>query len=356
MGKIVFFALVCYLVNVACACLKNSFLVFCFLLKKMPTSKNYGPTDIKSSALELIGNTPLVALDRIWPGPGRILAKCEFLNPGGSIKDRSAYSMIKYAKQSGKLKDGDPIIEVTSGNQGCGIALVGAVLGHETILTMSVGNSPQRAEMMRGFGAKCERVPQVKGQPGNVTLEDVEAASNRAMEIIENRPGIFYVDQFKNSNNCLAHEETTGPEIYRQTGGRVDAFIATLGTGGSFVGVSRYLKKQDPSIKCIVVEPAGAEAIAGKKVTKPLHVLQGSGYGVVPELFDYEQLDETISVTDETATHYTSLLGSKEGLYVGYTSGANVAAAVELLKSGKLGPDPWVVTVLNDSGMKYTFK
>ncbi|KAJ6222318.1 hypothetical protein RDWZM_000863 [Blomia tropicalis] len=311
-------------------------------------------TDIKSSALELIGNTPLIALDRIWPGPGRILAKCEFLNPGGSIKDRSAYSMIKYAKQEGKLAEGAPIIEVTSGNQGCGIALVAALMNHPCTLTMSAGNSPQRAEMMRGFGANCELVPQVEGKPGNVTLRDVEKALERAEGIIAQTPNIFYVEQFSNPNNCRAHEETTGPEIYRQTGGRIDAFIATLGTAGSFVGISRYLKRQNPNIRCVIVEPEGAEVIAGKEVTKPLHLLQGSGYGKVPELFDYNVMDEAMSVTDEEALKYKNLLGVKEGLYVGFTSGANIASAVKLLESGKLGPDPWIVTLLNDSGLKYS--
>lgn len=319
-------------------------------------TKQYGPNEIKSSALELIGNTPLVALDRLWPGPGRILVKCEFLNPGASIKDRSSYAMIKYAKENGELKNGAPIIEVTSGNQGCGIALVGAVLGHPTTLVMSAGNSPQRVEMMLGYGAHCELIPQVTGTPGNVTLADVEPAFVKTEEMVKSNPEMYYVAQFDNENNIKAHEVTTGPEIWRQTGGHVDAFLATLGTGGSFVGVSRFLKKQDPSIRCIVVEPEGAEAIAGKPITKPLHVLQGSGYGIVPQLFDYSVLDETMAVSDEEAIKYKKLLGTKEGLYVGYTSGANVAAAVRLLQSGKLKSDAWIVTVLNDSGLKYTFK
>lgn len=262
--------------------------------------------------------------------------------------------MLKYAKEEGRLKPGAPIIEVTSGNQGCGIAFVGAVMGHPVTLTMSAGNSPQRAEMMVGFGARCDRVPQVEGKPGNVTLADVDAATAAAQKIIDSTPDIFYVNQFNNPNNCRAHEEATGPEIYRQTGGRIDAYVATLGTAGSFVGTSRYLKRQNPAIKCVVVEPAGAEVIAGKEVTKPLHLLQGSGYGKVPELFDYEVMDEAMNVTDEEAVEYKKLLGSKEGLYLGYTSGANVAAAVKLLKSGKLPPDAWVVTLLNDTGLKYS--
>ena len=316
------------------------------------TDKQYGPTDIKESALELIGNTPMVALDRIWPGPGRILAKCEFLNPGASVKDRSSLSMIQKALESGKLKPGEPIVEVTSGNQGCGLALVAAVLGHPITLTMSQGNSPQRAIMMEALGAKVVLAPQVTGKPGNVTVEDVNAAETLGLEIIANT-GAYYVDQFNNDDNCKAHEETTGPEVWRQTGGRVDAFLATVGTAGCFIGATRYLKKQNKDILCVAVEPAGAEVIKGEPVTKPLHLLQGSGYGMVPRLFKFDTLDMTLSVTDEEAVKYKKLLGEKEGLYCGYTSGANVAAAVKLLQSGKLPADAWVVTLLNDSGLKY---
>jgi len=315
-------------------------------------AKQYGPTDIKESALDLIGNTPLIALDRIWSGPGRILAKCEFMNPGASIKDRSSLSMIKRALNSGQLKPNDPIVEVTSGNQGCGLAVVSAVLGHPLTLTMSAGNSPQRASMMRALGANVVLAPQVEGKPGNVTLADVTQAENLGLKLVEDT-GAYYVNQFNNDDNSKAHEEATGPEIWRQTGGRIDAFLATVGTAGTFAGVSRYLKKQNKDIVCVVVEPAGAEVIKGDPVTKPLHLLQGSGYGKVPQLFKFDTMDSTIGVSDEEAVHYKELLGSKEGLYLGYTSGANVAAAVKLLQSGKLPKDAWVVTLLNDSGLKY---
>jgi cysteine synthase A len=307
---------------------------------------------ISKKALDLIGNTPLIALDRIWPGPGRILGKCEFLNPGASVKDRSSLSMIQKALESGELKPNEPVVEVTSGNQGCGLALVCAVLGHPLTLTMSAGNSPQRAVMMKALGANCILVPQVEGKPGNVTLADVKAAEERGLEIIA-ETGAYYVDQFNNDNNCKAHEETTGPEIWKQTGGRIDAFLATVGTAGTFVGATRYLKKQNKDIVCVAVEPSGAEVIKGEPVTKPLHLLQGSGYGMVPRLFSFDTLDMTIGVTDEESVKYKKLLGEKEGLYLGYTSGANVAAAVKLLESGRLPKDAWVVTVLNDSGLKY---
>lgn len=315
-------------------------------------SSKYGPPDIVSSAVDLIGNTPLLALDRIWPGPGRILAKCEFMNPGASIKDRSSLSMIVKARESGALAEGSPVVEVTSGNQGCGLALVCAVLGHPITITMSKGNSPQRAVMMSALGADVRLVDQVEGKPGNVTLADVTAAETLALDIIR-QTGAYYVDQFGNDDNSSAHFDTTGPEIWRQTGGRVDAFLATVGTAGSFMGVSRFLKSKRKEVLCVAVEPEGSQPIRGLPITKPLHLLQGSGYGAVPRLFKFDTLDETLAVTDEEALQYKKLLGEKEGLFCGYTSGANVAGAIKILQSGKLPPDAWVVTLLNDSGLKY---
>lgn len=309
--------------------------------------------EIKSSALELIGNTPIVALDRLYSGPGRILAKCEFMNPGASVKDRSSLHMLKKARESGELKSNGPVVEVTSGNQGCGLAVVCAVLGHPLTLTMSMGNSAQRAIHMEALGAKCVRVPQVEGNYGNVTLADVQAAEVEGLKIVD-ETGAYYVNQFNNEANSAAHYETTGPEIWRQTGGHVDAFVATVGTAGTFAGTAKYLKEKNPELYAFVVEPKGSEPIKGEPITKPLHLLQGSGYGCVPNLFQFDVLDETISVTDEEASLYKKLLGEKEGLFVGYTSGANVAAAVKLLQSGKLSKDAWVVTILNDTGLKYT--
>ncbi|KAJ8716248.1 hypothetical protein PYW08_013533 [Mythimna loreyi] len=322
-----------------------------------PIAKNnnvkYEESDIKASALELIGNTPIVALDRIYTGPGRILAKCEFMNPGASIKCRSSLSMINRALKSGELQPGAPVVEVTSGNQGCGLAVVCAVLGHPLTLTMSKGNSAQRAIHMEALGAKCIRVDQVEGTYGNVTLADVKAVEQVGLKIVEEQ-NAYYVNQFNNDANSDAHYYSTGPEIWKQTGHHVDAFVATVGTAGTFVGTARYLKEQNPDIKTYVVEPAGAEPIKGDEITKPLHLLQGSGYGCVPTLFKFDVMDGTLAVTDEEAVKYKDLIGSKEGLYVGYTSGANVAAAVKLLESGLIPEDSWVVTLLNDTGLKYT--
>lgn len=308
--------------------------------------------EIKNSVIDLIGNTPLLALDRLYTGPGRILVKCEFLNPGASMKDRASLAMIMAARNSGQLQPGGRVVEMTSGNQGSGLALVCAVLGHPLTVTMSKGNSPQRAVMMKGLGANVELVDQVSGKAGNVTNEDIQAATNRAKEIAIETGG-FFVDQFNNDNNYLAHKMTTGPEIWRQTGGRIDAFLTSVGTAGSFRGTADYLKEKNPNIKCIAVEPTGTQPLKGEQVVKPLHLLQGSGYGIVPPIFDFDLLDETVDVSDEEASEYRKLLGSKEGLYVGFTSAANVAAAVKVLRSGKLNADACVVTVLHDSGLKY---
>ncbi|CAG2109541.1 unnamed protein product [Medioppia subpectinata] len=205
---------------------------------------------------------------------------------------------------------------------------------------------------MRALGANVVLAPQVEGKPGNVTLADVTQAENLGLKLVADT-GAYYVNQFNNDDNSKAHEEHTGPEIWRQTGGHIDVFVATVGTAGTFAGVSRYLKKQNKDITCVVVEPEGAQVIKGDPVTKPLHVLQGSGYGAVPQLFKFDTMDTTVGVSDEESIKYRNLLAEKEGLYMGYTSGANVAAAVKLLSSGKLPKDAWIVTLLNDSGLKY---
>ncbi|CAK1556380.1 unnamed protein product [Leptosia nina] len=311
------------------------------------------PNEIKASALELIGNTPLVALDRLHPGPGRILAKCEFMNPGGSLKCRSSLHMIQKARERGDLQPGGEVIEMTSGNQGCGLAVVCAVLEHPLIVTMSKGNSIQRAIHMEALGAKCIRYPLVEGTYGNVTFADVEEALNAAIKMSEDS-GAFFVKQIANTDNEDAHYCTTGPEIWRQTGHRVDAFATVVGTSGTFSGVSSYLKEQNPDVKCYVVEPEGNQPLKGCQITKPLHLLQGASYGIIPDLFKKDLMEDSISVTDDEAVYYRDLIGSKEGLFVGYTSGANVAAAVKLLNSGKLPEDAWVVTILCDTGLKYT--
>jgi cysteine synthase A len=311
-----------------------------------------GSAGLATSALDLIGNTRLVALDACLAGPGRILAKTEFLQPGGSVKDRVARAVIKAAYAAGSLGPGQTVVEMTSGNMGAALAVVCGVLGHPFVAVMSAGNSQERARMMRGLGAEVVLVPQVEGILGQVTGRDIGAAVEEARRIAAVRRG-YYVDQFNNPVTLRAHEETTGPEIWQALQGRVDAFVACVGTGGSLLGVARYLKGRDGRILCGAVEPVGAEILAGKPVSKPAHVLQGTGYGMVPPLWDPRLVDRFLSVTDDEAEAMRRRLGARCGLYVGFSSAANVVAAQKLLASEALGPDATVVTLLCDTGLKY---
>jgi len=307
---------------------------------------------VSSSALDLIGRTPLVALSRLHRGPGRILAKAEFVQPGGSVKDRAALQIVQDAHASGCLAPGQTVVEITSGNMGAGLAVVCNALGHPLVITMSEGNSPARARMLEALGAEVVLVPQDDGCPGQVTGADIAAAARRAERIASER-GAFYVDQFNNPACVKAHEEGTGPEVWEAVGGRLDAFVAAVGTGGTFVGTSRFLKRQRPGLWCVAVEPKGAEVLAGREGTKPCHVLQGTGYGQIPPQWSSDLADGFAAVSDREAAVYREVIARREGLYVGFSSAANVCAAVKLIESGRLGEDPIVATVLCDTGLKY---
>ncbi len=307
---------------------------------------------VTPNALGLIGDTPLLALSRIYQGPGTILAKAEFVQPGGSVKDRPALRIIEDARASGRLTPGQPVVEMTSGNMGAGLAVVCNVLDHPFIVTISEGNSPARARMLEALGAEVVLVPQVEGTPGCVSGADIRVATARAIEIAQERQA-FYVDQFNNPSCVNAHQTGTGPEIWAAVGERLDAFVALVGTGGTFVGVSRFLKEKKPAVHCAAVEPQGAEVLAGKEVGKPCHLLQGTGYGLVPPQWDPSLVDSLLAVSDEEAARFRWSLADEEGLYVGFSSAANVCAAVKLLESGRLGEAPTVVTILCDTGLKY---
>lgn len=304
------------------------------------------------SALEMIGNTPLVALKRLHPGPGTVFAKAEFVQPGGSVKDRAARQIIREAYDTGKLVAGQPVVEMTSGNMGAGLAVVCNVTGNPFIAVMSQGNSPERVKMLRALGAEVVTTPQVDGAPGQVTGADIAAAVERARAIVRER-NAYYVDQFNNPASTRAHELGTGPEIWSALGDRLDAFVAAVGSGGTFVGTSRFLKQCKPGLFCAAVEPAGAEVLAGHPVTKPRHLLQGTGYGSVPPHWDPRLADAFLAVTDEETSAFRQLLAAKEGLHVGFSAAANVCAAVKLIASGRLGHEPTVATVLCDTGLKY---
>jgi len=302
---------------------------------------------VRSGALALIGGTGHVILDVTC---GRIVAKAEYLQPGGSVKDRAALGAIEDARARGSLLPGQTVVEMTSGNMGAGLAVVCAVLGHPFVAVMSAGNSPERATMMRGLGAEVVLVPQIDGTPGKVTGRDIDAAARRAREITEERVG-FYADQFNNADCVAAHETTTGPEL-RAACERIDAFVACVGTGATLIGTLRDLKRHDPRVLGVAVEPRGAAVLAGEPVTKPAHLLQGTGYGARPPLWDDSLVDAFAAVGDDEAADERAALG-RQGLYVGYSSAANIIAARALLAGGRLRPGAIVATVLCDTGFKY---
>ncbi|MGZ3748899.1 MAG: PLP-dependent cysteine synthase family protein [Pseudobdellovibrionaceae bacterium] len=306
----------------------------------------------RRSTLDLIGNTPLLTLDRLYHGPGLLMAKAEFMQPGGSVKDRPAKKIVEDARTKGILKEKMPVVEMTSGNMGAGLAVVCAVLKHPFTAVMSAGNSPERVKMLHGLGAKVVLVPQVNGVPGQVTGADIAKATEVAKMLAQEKKA-FYVDQFNNPNSILAHEETTGPEIWNETNGQLQAYVASVGSGGTFVGTAKYLKRKNPAVICAAVEPLGSEVLAGKNISKPKHMIQGTGYGSIPPHWDNSVCDKYLAVADEEADHYRTLLSKEEGLFVGYSAAANVAASVKLLESSLLGSSPTVVTVLCDTGFKY---
>lgn len=308
--------------------------------------------DVCRSAVETIGRTPLVALERLSAGlPGLVLAKLESFSPGCSVKDRIARRMVEDAEARGLLVPGGAIVETTSGNTGIGLALVSAVKGYRFYAVMSEGNSVERQRMLRALGAEVVLVPQVRGHtPGIVTGEDLERVQERAAGLAKEM-GAFRPDQFENPSNAAAHLATTGTEIWEQTGGRVDAWVASIGTGGTFVGVARALKERAPGVRCVAAEPAAARRLAGCEITSTSHKIQGTGYNLVPPQWDPALCDGFIGVTDQDAVETARLLASREGIFAGYSSGANVWAALQLARD--LPEGSVVVTVCPDTGLKY---
>jgi cysteine synthase A len=309
-------------------------------------------SDAVTGALALIGNTPLLRLARIATAPLELHAKAEFVQPGGSVKDRAALEIIRSAYADGRLVPGRPVVEMTSGNMGAGLAVVCNVHGNPFTAVMSAGNSPERAKMMRAMGADVVLVPQVDGRPGQVTGADIDAAEKWARQLARDRGG-FYVDQFNNPGSVRAHEAGTGPEIWRELGTRLGGFAAAVGSAGTFVGTARYLKRMNPAIVCAAVEPEGAEVLAGRGLRKPRHLLQGTGYGIVPPQWEAGLADVFLAVSDDEAESFRRRLAMEEGLHIGYSAAANVCAALKLGASGRVGRAPVVVTVLCDTGFKY---
>ena len=305
------------------------------------------------SVVEAIGETPLVELSRLARGiDGRILAKLDHLNPGFSKKDRIARQIIEEAEADGSLATGQTVVELTSGNTGTGLSIVCGVKGYPFVAVMSRGNSMERAVMMRALGAEVVLVDQAPDStPGQVSGADLELIEAEAQRLVTER-NAFRADQFLLAGNFRAHYENTGPEFLAQSGYQVGAFCDFVGTGGSFAGCAAAFKEHDTSIKCYVVEPDGAAVLAGKEVTDPNHRIQGGGYSIAQlDFVKPELVDGYLQVSDEAAIDAARRLAAEEGIFAGFSSGANVAAALQLLDGPCRGLA--VAVFICDSGLKY---
>lgn len=299
---------------------------------------------IASGISALIGHTPLVYLSNYSAAQGLkspIVAKLEYFNPAGSVKDRVAKSMLDRAEQEGKLSPGAVIIEPTSGNTGIGLAALAAARGYRVILTMPETMSVERRNLLKAYGAEIVLTPGAKGMSG---------AIEKANELAAATPGSFVPGQFENPANPAAHMASTGPEIWHDTYGQIDIFVAGVGTGGTLSGVGRYLKKQNPNVRVVAVEPAASPVLSGGKAGP--HGLQGIGAGFVPDTLDTTVYDEIITVTNEDAYAAGRDIARKEGFLVGISSGAAAWAAIQLAKrpenQGKM-----IVALLPDTGERY---
>ena len=301
-------------------------------------------TNIKKSMLELIGNTPLLQLQNIekqFALKANLLGKMEYLNATGSIKDRIARKMIEDAEEKGILKQGSVIIEPTSGNTGIGLAAVGTAKGYRVIIVMPETFSIERRKLIKAYGAETVLSDGSKGMPGAIA---------KAEELAKDIPDSFIPSQFDNPANLKAHYETTGPEIWQDTDGKVDILVAGVGTGGTISGTGRYLKEHNPKIRVVAVEPEKSPVLSGGKAGP--HMIQGIGAGFIPKVLDTTVYDEIIQVANEDAINTAALFGKKEGLLVGISAGAALWAGIQLAqKEENAGKN--IVVILPDSGDRY---
>jgi cysteine synthase A len=296
---------------------------------------------VANNILELIGQTPIVKLNRIvGKADADVFLKLEFFNPGGSVKDRIALSMIEEAEKRGELKPGSTIVEPTSGNTGIGLAMVAAAKGYRTILVMPDTMSLERRNLLKAYGAELVLTPGAEGMRGAVA---------KAEQIKKENPDYFMPQQFKNPDNVKVHLETTAVEIVEQTGGEIDAFVAGVGTGGTITGVGRVLKEKFPHVHVVAVEPADSPVLSGGKPGK--HKIQGIGAGFVPDILDTEIYDEVITVENEEAFHWARRMAREEGILGGISTGAATAAALKIAR--RLGAGKKVVAVAPSNGERY---
>jgi cysteine synthase len=295
---------------------------------------------IFNNIYETIGNTPLVKLNRLTDkNMAEVFVKVEFFNPGGSVKDRIALSMIEAAEREGLLKEGQTIIEPTSGNTGIGIAMVAAAKGYRVIFVMPETMSIERRKLMKAFGAEFVLTEGAKGMPGAIEMAEKLAKEN----------GYFMPQQFENIANPAIHMKTTALEIIRQTEGKVDAFVAGVGTGGTVTGVGTIIKKELPEVKVIAVEPTDSPVLSEGR--KGPHKIQGIGAGFIPEILDVKVIDEIATITNEEAFETAREVAKKEGILVGISSGAAIAAALK--KAKELGAGKRIVVIAPDTGERY---
>ena len=299
---------------------------------------------VYTSADQLVGKTPLLEMVHIEKAEGleaKVLGKLEYFNPAGSVKDRIAKAMIDDAEQKGLLKDGSVIIEPTSGNTGIGLASVAAARGYRIIIVMPETMSVERRQLMKAYGAELVLTEGAKGMKGAIAKAD---------ELAKEIPGSFIPGQFVNPANPAVHKATTGPEIWEDTDGKVDIFVAGVGTGGTVTGVGEYLKSQNPNVKVVAVEPASSPVLS--KGVAGSHKIQGIGAGFVPDVLDTKVYDEIIPVENEDAFATGKLIGKKEGVLVGISSGAAVWAAIQLAKRPE-NKGKTIVALLPDTGDRY---
>ena len=306
-----------------------------------------------TNIIQTIGNTPLVRLDRtvkLLGLSGCIFAKLEHLNPSASKKDRIALGMIESAEKKGLLKPGQAVLEMTSGNTGTSLAMVCSAKGYRFICVLSRGNSPERAKMIEAFGGEIVFVDQApgseKGKVSNADIKLVEACAERVVK----ETGAFFLNQFKNFDNAIA-QEPAAVEMWEQCGGQLDAFLDFIGTGGTFTGYSKVFKSHNPKIRCYAVEPENCAYYKGEVVEGASHRIQGGGYAKAMDNVDCSLMHCSVTVTDDEAKEMTLFLAKNEGIFAGFSSGANLAAAVQLLQGMEKGSN--IGLVINDSGLKY---